>query len=178
MTSHDQLSKNLSRSDLRCLVVPNLAARRAIGRLAAFFDLLTQKWHALRRLPGDPIPSRGGMMAKNIEILARKLGATVVDKVPETSAGAFGIAALASILSQRLAPSVGKRPGRPSYAAWSKRPKVPMAPETEARLRELSHLLSEGERQVSPMQVAALILEQATASYFHLAPPSKRKSAG
>lgn len=117
-------------------------------------------------------------MVKNIEVLARKLGATVVGTVPEYSAGAFGIAALADILKQRLEPSVGKRPGRPSYAAWSKRPKVPMAPETEERLKELSHLLSEGGRQVSPMQVAALLLEQATASYFQLAVSSKRRRAG
>lgn len=105
-------------------------------------------------------------MAKNIESLAKKLGATVVGPVPDYSAGAFGMAALADILGERLEPSVGKRPGRPSNPAWSKRPKVPMAPETEQRLKELAHLLSAGERQVSPMQVAALILEQATASYF------------
>jgi len=117
-------------------------------------------------------------MAKNIETLARKLGATVVGTVPEYSAGAFGIASLANTLRQRLEPSVGKRPGRPSYAAWSKRPKVPMAPETEERLKELSHLLSEGERQISPMQVAALILEEATASYFQLGVSSKRRRAG
>jgi len=117
-------------------------------------------------------------MAKNIETLAKKLGATVVGTVPEYSAGAFGIAALADTLRERLEPSVGKRPGRPSNAAWSKRPKVPMAPETEERLKELSHLLSEGKRQVSPMQVAALILEQATASYFQLAFSSKRKHHG
>lgn len=117
-------------------------------------------------------------MAKNIEALAQKLGATVVGTVPEYTAGAFGIATLANTLRQRLEPSVGKRPGRPSYAAWSKRPKVPMAPETEERLKELSHLLSEGERQVSPMQVAALILEQATASYFQPAASSKRRRAG
>jgi hypothetical protein len=70
-------------------------------------------------------------MAENIEALAQKLGATVVGTVPEYSAGAFGIAALANKSRQRLEPSVGKGPGRPSYAAWSKRPKVPMAPETE-----------------------------------------------
>jgi hypothetical protein len=52
-----------------------------------------------------------------------------------------------------------------------------MAPETEERLKELSHLLSEGKRQVSPMQVAALILEQATASYFQLATASKRQGS-
>ena len=114
-------------------------------------------------------------MAKNIESLAKKLGATVVDTVPEYSAGAFGMAALAKILQERLEPSVGKRPGRPSNPAWSKRPKVPMAPETEERLKELAHLLSEGERQISPMQVAAMILEQATASYFQLIAPSRRK---
>jgi hypothetical protein len=118
------------------------------------------------------------MMAKNIESLAKKLGATVVGTVPDYSAGAFGIAALANTLRERLEPSVGKRPGRPTSAAWSKRPKVPMAPETEERLKERSHLLSEGERQISPMQVAALILEEATASYFQLATPTRRKHRG
>ena len=117
-------------------------------------------------------------MAKNLEALAKKLGATVVGPVPDYSPGAFGIALLANTLRERLEPSVGKRPGRPSNAAWSKRPKVPMAPETEARLKELSHLLSVGERQVSPMQIAALILEQATASYFQLAASGKEKRRG
>jgi hypothetical protein len=115
------------------------------------------------------------MMAKNIESLADKLGAKVVGTVPNYSAGAFGMAALANTLRERLSPSVGKRPGRPSNAAWSKRPKVPMAPETEERLKELSQLLSQGERQVSPMQVAAMILEQATASYFPSATSAKRR---
>jgi hypothetical protein len=50
-----------------------------------------------------------------------------------------------------------------------------MAPATEERLKELSQLLSQGERQVSPMQVAALILEQATDSYFPSAAPAKRR---
>jgi hypothetical protein len=50
-----------------------------------------------------------------------------------------------------------------------------MAPETEQRLKELANRLSAGERQVSPMQVAALILEQATASYFQPATPKKQK---
>ena len=113
-------------------------------------------------------------MAKNVETLAKKLGATVVGTVPDYSAGAFGMATLAETLRERLEPSAGKRPGRPSNPAWSKRPKVPMAPETEQRLKELANLLSAGERQVSPMQVAALILEQATASYFRSAAPRKQ----
>jgi hypothetical protein len=37
-------------------------------------------------------------MAKNIENLAKKLGATVVGTIPEHSAGAFGIAALVANL--------------------------------------------------------------------------------
>jgi hypothetical protein len=53
-----------------------------------------------------------------------------------------------------------------------------MAPETEQRLKELASLLSEGERRVSPMQVAAFLLEQATASYFQMAVPALRKRQG
>lgn len=48
-------------------------------------------------------------MAKNIESLAKKLGATIAGTVPEYSAGAFGMAALAHTLRERLEPSVGKR---------------------------------------------------------------------
>ena len=105
-------------------------------------------------------------MAKNIELLAEKLGAKVVGRVPEYSAGAFGVAVLAKALKARLEPGKGKRPGRPGNPRWIKRPKVPMAPETEERLKELARLLSDEERQVTPMQVAAQILEEATASYI------------
>ncbi|HET9228523.1 MAG TPA: hypothetical protein VFR31_17735 [Thermoanaerobaculia bacterium] len=105
-------------------------------------------------------------MAKNIESLAKKLGAAIEGTVPDYSPGTFGMAALANLLRDRLEPGAGKRPGRPSNPQWSRRPKVPMAPETEQRLKELANLLSEGERQVSPMQVAAFLLEQATASFF------------
>lgn len=105
-------------------------------------------------------------MAKNIEKLAKELGAQVVGEMPEYSAGAFGAAALAAHLQERLQPARGKRPGRPTNPDWTLRPKVPMAPETEAQLQELSRLLSSNTRKFSPMQVAAQILEQATASYF------------
>ncbi|SRR6266571_7224189 len=112
-------------------------------------------------------------MAKNIELLAKKLGAEVVGRVPEYSAGAFGVAALANVLKERLEPSKGKRPGRPSNPNWIKRPKVPMATETEHRLKELARLLSDDERRVTPMQVAAQILEEATASYIPRRPNVK-----
>jgi hypothetical protein len=105
-------------------------------------------------------------MAKKIELLAKRLGAEIVGRVPDYSAGAFGVAVLAKSLRERLEPGRGKRPGRPTNPNWVKRPKVPMAPETEQRLKELAHLLSDDERKVTAMQVAAQILEDATASYI------------
>ncbi len=111
-------------------------------------------------------------MAGKIEDLADKLGAEVVGTVPEYSAGAFGVAKLARTLRQRLEPGRGKRPGRPSNPSWSKRSKVPLAAETEERLEQLARLLSDEHRKVSPMQVAAQILEEATARYF----PQDRRS--
>lgn len=101
-----------------------------------------------------------------IQDLATKLGAELVGTVPEYSAGAFGVAKLARTLRERLEPGRGKRPGRPSVAHWSKRSKIPLAAETEDRLEQLARLLSDEHRKVSPMQVAAQILEEATASYF------------
>lgn len=62
-------------------------------------------------------------MAKNIDVVAKKLGATVVGTVPNYSAGAFGMAALANTLRERLEPSTGKRPGGPNDPAWSKKAK-------------------------------------------------------
>ena len=41
-------------------------------------------------------------MAKNIETLAKKFGATAVGTVPDYSTGAFGMAALAETLRKRL----------------------------------------------------------------------------
>ena len=105
-------------------------------------------------------------MARNIDTLAEKLGATVVGKAPDYSAGAFGIARLAKTLRDRLQPSEGKRPGRPSNPDWRGRSKVPMGPKTEEQLKLIARLLSDEDRKVSPMQVAAQILEEATASYF------------
>jgi hypothetical protein len=105
-------------------------------------------------------------MSSKIERLARKLGAEVVGEVHDYSAGAFGVAQLAQTLRDRLEPGRGKRPGRPSNPAWSKRTKVPLGEETETRLKALAGALSDERRKVSPMQVAAQILEEATASYF------------
>jgi hypothetical protein len=114
-------------------------------------------------------------MARRIEELAKKLGAEVAGAVPDYSAGAFGVAKLGRVLRERLEPGHGKRPGRPSNPNWSKRSKVPLAPETEERLEQLTRLLSDEHRKVSPMQVAAQLLEEAAASYFpHAASPNRR----
>lgn len=105
-------------------------------------------------------------MGHKIEDLAKKMGAQVVGTVPDYSAGAFGIGKLARTLRERLEPGQGKRPGRPSDPSWTKRSKVPLAAETEERLEQLARLLSDDRRKVSPMQVAAQILEEGTRSYF------------
>lgn len=98
-------------------------------------------------------------MAKNVRKIARTLGARIVGKLPETGGGAFGAARLAAILHTRLAPSSGLRPGRPTDPNWVRHPKVPMSEETFKRLEDLADDLSTPERRISPMQVAAQLLE-------------------
>jgi len=73
-------------------------------------------------------------MSKRTERIARKLGAKVVAKLPETGGGAFGAARLAA-LRARLQPQVGLRPGRPTESSWSVRRKIPMSPATYKRLQ-------------------------------------------
>lgn len=114
-------------------------------------------------------------MTVKMEKLAKKLGARVVGTIPEYSAGAFGAAKLAESLRARLEPGKGKRPGRPSNPNWTKRSKVPMAEVTETRLEELAKILSDDNRKVSPMQVAAQLLEEAAASYFPARSSSPRR---
>src|SRR6516225_3418950 len=106
-------------------------------------------------------------MAKNIERIAAGLGAKVLVKVPHTGGGAFGAARLAHIvetIQARLEPGQGLRPGRPTDASWVRHPKVPMSDATRQRLAHLAEQSSTGGRKVSPMQIAAQILEEALAS--------------
>ncbi len=63
-------------------------------------------------------------------------------------------------LRSRLAPGQGERPGRPSDPNWTIHRKLPMNEETLAALERLAESLSTEERRVSPMQVAALLVEQ------------------
>jgi hypothetical protein len=103
-------------------------------------------------------------MAKNRDKLAALLGAKIVGEAPDVGGGAFGMARLAHFLHQRLTPSQGERPGRPTNPNWVIRPKVPMSEATAEKLAQLAEVLSTDERKVSPMQVAAQLLEEAVAA--------------
>ena len=103
-------------------------------------------------------------MAKHIQRITDGLGAQIVGLVPDTGGGAFGAARLSQIaekLHQRLVPSQGLRLGRPTDPSWVRHPKVPMSQATEQRLVRLAERASIGQRKVSPMQLAAQILENA-----------------
>src|SRR4051812_1094471 len=100
-------------------------------------------------------------MPKNPQEFADLLGAKLVGEAPDTGGGPFGMARLAHLMHQRLTPSKGERPGRPTAASWDSRPKVPMSAATRRCLAELAAALNPPERQVSPLQVAAQLLEEA-----------------
>ena len=103
-------------------------------------------------------------MAKDIKRIAARLGAEIIGQVPESGGGAFGAARLAKCVESvqaRLVPGQGKRPGRPSDASWVRHPKIPLSEATRQRLQRLAERASAGGRKVSPMQIAAQILEDA-----------------
>jgi hypothetical protein len=105
-------------------------------------------------------------MAKNIDRIAAGLGAEVVAPVPDTGGGAFGAARLARIVAAiqaRLEPGQGLRPGRPTDPSWVRHPKVPMSEATRRRLDRLAEQSSRSGRRISPMQIAAQLLEDALA---------------
>ena len=104
-------------------------------------------------------------MAKNVKRIAKRLGANVVGRVPDTGGGAFGMARLEKVLASRLEPSQGIRPGRPSDPSWVYSRKVPMTDETIERLQEIAKSVSTDGRKVSPMQVAAQLLEESLSRY-------------
>jgi hypothetical protein len=102
-------------------------------------------------------------MARSAQELADRLGARVVGQIPEVGGGTFGAARLALIiedLRSRLEPSRGKRSGRPTDAAWNRHPKVPMSANTERKLARLAKRASGDGRSISPMQMAAHLLEE------------------
>jgi hypothetical protein len=117
-------------------------------------------------------------MAKDIDKFAARLGARVVCQVPDVGGGAFGMARLAAIIAElqaRLQPGQGQRPGRPTDANWVHHPKVPMSDHTQRALERLAELVSTPGRKVSPMQLAAQLLEDAVERLAEetAAPPSQ-----
>jgi hypothetical protein len=107
-------------------------------------------------------------MAKNVQEIANLLGAEIKSTLPDVGGGAFGAARLAHLVASlraRLHPGQGRRPGRPSDARWVRHPKVPMSAETEEKLRRMAERASTPERQISPMQIGAQLLEEAVAGY-------------
>lgn len=100
-------------------------------------------------------------MAKDIQKLAELLGAKVMGKVPDVGGGAFGAARLARIFQERLQPGKGIRPGRPTVATWVHRPKVPMSQATVGKLTQLAKAINKKGYKVTPMQIAAQLLEEA-----------------
>jgi len=62
----------------------------------------------------------------------------------------------------RLEPSKGERPGRPSDPSWTVQRKLSMNDETLRTLERIAASVSTDSRRVSPMQVAALLIEDAT----------------
>ena len=64
-------------------------------------------------------------------------------------------------LRDRLRPGVGIRAGRPTVADWTVRRQVAFSRETLTGLKALAEEASGDGRAVTPMQVAAALLEEA-----------------
>ncbi len=105
-------------------------------------------------------------MARFVKQIAHAMGAQIVGRIPDTGGGASGAARLPQVLNtlrERLQPSRGRRPGRPTSRNWRIRSKVPMSPATRRKLGRLARQMTTAQRKVSPMQVAAHLLEEAVA---------------
>lgn len=76
--------------------------------------------------------------------------------------GTDQLKALGERLRQRLEPGRGERPGRPSDPSWTLQRKLSMNEKTLALLQRAADAVSNNERRVSPMQIAALLIEDAT----------------
>lgn len=97
-------------------------------------------------------------MVKNVEQIAARLGAKVVCQVPDVGGGVFGMSRLAGIiqgLRSRRLPT--------PEPEWAHHPEIPMTRATQEALEKLAEMASTPERKVSPIQLAAQLLEQTVA---------------
>lgn len=84
---------------------------------------------------------------------------------PMTLAAKSGTDQLRSLggrLRGRLEPGQGERPGRPSDPTWTLQRKLSMNEQTLEMMEQAANAVSTDERRVSPMQIAALLIEDAT----------------
>jgi hypothetical protein len=96
-------------------------------------------------------------MAKNIRAIAERLGAEIVGPVPDVGGGAFGAARLAQVVAAlRQRPREQAEPSRGPA-------EVPLSEAAIRKLTRLAEQASTPERKVSPMQVAARLIEEAVA---------------
>lgn len=94
----------------------------------------------------------------DMEKIAKGLGAERRGEV-RAGSGHFGAAQLAAEVQARFrAPSGG---GRSTDPSWTEKRLVPFAPSTRERLERLAALLSKQGKAIAPLQLAALLLEQA-----------------
>jgi hypothetical protein len=94
-----------------------------------------------------------------IDDVRRALGADEPQTIHAAPHGPFGALQLAAELAERLQPGRGARAGRPTDPEWTVRRLVGFRRETWQRLRQLAANASTPQRQVSPAQVAAMLVE-------------------
>ncbi|TWT41496.1 hypothetical protein KOR42_47670 [Thalassoglobus neptunius] len=82
---------------------------------------------------------------------------TIAENSGTNEFGGFG-----QRLRHRLEPGQGARPDRPSDPTWTIQRKLSMNATTLALLEKVAQAISTDERRVSPMQIAALLIEDAT----------------
>ena len=97
----------------------------------------------------------------DMDKIAAGLGAERRGEVYATS-GHFGAMQLVAEVQARFrAPTGG---GRSTDPSWTEKRLVPLAPKTLGRLEHLAAMMSTQGNTVAPLQVAALLLEQAVAA--------------
>lgn len=117
----------------------------------------------------------------DLQGIAKALGAEREGTVTARSGNFGALQLVAEVQSRFLAPPRG---GRRTDPAWTERRLVPLAPATLTRLEQLAATLRKQGVAVEPLQVAALLLEQATesanansAAFVERARSTRRKSA-
>jgi len=91
-------------------------------------------------------------MASNIDEIARLLGAKIVDRIPSIEPGYLG--------ASRMAHVVASLRSRPQSAAKPSH-QVPLSDTTFEKLEVLAKKTNGGDKNVSPIQLAAELLEAA-----------------